>query len=86
MGGILGAWILVLWRDSRACNHVLRADVRADIQARRTDVRADLAEVRGDLAGLRKDVQALSERPSRVEGVIEGFFGRRDPGSRHDDA
>ena len=37
----------------------------------RRDARADLAE-------LRKDVQALTERMSRLEGVIEGFFARRD--------
>ena len=49
----------------------------------RRDARADLAEVRSDLADLRKDVQALAERMSRLEGVIEGFFARRD---RRDDA
>ena len=42
----------------------------------RRDARADLAE-------LRKDVQALTERMSRLEGVIEGFFAGRD---RCDDA
>jgi len=60
-----------------------RRDTRADIQALRAEFRADLADVRTNLADLRKDVQALTERVSRLEGVIEGFFARRD---RHDDA
>ena len=63
-----------------------RAEVRTDIQNFRTEVRADLAEVRGDLADLRKDVQALTERTSRVEGVIEGFFAGHGPSDRRDDA
>ena len=53
-----------------------RHDMRADSQALRAEVRADLAD-------LRKDVQALTERMSRVEGVIEGLFAGRD---RHSDA
>ena len=48
----------------------------------RRDARADLAELR-NLADLRKDVQALTERMSRLEGVIEGFFAGRH---RRDDA
>ena len=35
-------------------------------------------EDRGDVASLRKDVQSLTERVSRVEGVIEGLFAGRD--------
>ena len=53
-------------------------DTRADIQNLR-------AEVRTDLGDLRKDVQSLTERTSRLEGVIEGLFGGR-PRDRHDDA
>ena len=61
----------------------LRTEFRADIQSLRTEVRADFAQVRSDLADLRKGVQALTERTSRVEGVIEGLFAGRD---RHTDA
>ena len=53
-------------------------DTRADIQNLRAEVRADLGD-------LRKDVQSLTERTSRLEGVIEGLFGGR-PRDRHDDA
>ena len=49
-------------------------DARADTQALRV-------EVRGDLAGIRKDVQGLTERMSRLKGVIEGLFAGRDPRS-----
>ena len=67
----------------RADNQALRAEFRADNQRLRAEVRADSAQVRGDLADLRNDVQALTERMSRVEGVIEGLFAGRD---RHNDA
>ena len=63
-----------------------RRDARADNQALRAEIRADLADVRTNLADLRKDVQALTQRVSRLEGVIEGLFGRRDSRDRHDDA
>ena len=53
-------------------------DTRADIQNLRAEVRADFGD-------LRKDVQSLTERTSRLEGVIEGLFGGR-PRDRHDDA
>ena len=53
-----------------------RAQAHADNQSLRTEVRTDFAQVRGDLADLRKDVQALTERTSRVEGVIEGGLYR----------
>ena len=56
----------------------LRRDARADNQNLR-------AQVRGDVSAIRKDVQTLTERMSRVEGVIEGLFVGRDPRGRHDD-
>jgi len=46
-------------------------DTRADIQNLRAEVRADFGD-------LRKDVQSLTERTSRLEGVIEGVFAGRD--------
>ena len=97
MGGTLAGLMLALWRDTRADihtlradNHALRAEVRTDIQNFRAEVRADMQnfgkEVRGDVAALRKDVQSLTERVSRVEGVIEGLFTRRSGPDRRDDA
>ena len=81
--------LLALWRHARADTQALRQEVRADrqsfrevvradLQSFREEVRADLADVRSDLANLRTDVQALTERMSRVEGVIEGLFAGRD--------
>ena len=63
-----------------------REEVRADMQIFRQEVRADLAEVKSDVAGLRKDVQSLTERTSRVEGVIEGLFTTRGAPDRREDA
>ena len=54
-------------------------DARADTQALRVEVNAGLAD-------MRKDVQALTERVSRLEGVIEGLFARPGDRDRHDDA
>ena len=54
-------------------------DTRAEIQALREEVHADNQR-------LRQDVQALTERTSRVEGVIEGLFGERGGRERQDDA
>ena len=48
-----------------------RREARADNHALRAEFHAALAD-------LRKDVQGLTERMSRLEGVIEGFFARRD--------
>ena len=62
----------------RAENQGLRDEVRADNQNLRQEIRADLAEVKSNVAGLRRDVQSLSERTSRLEGVIEGVFSGRD--------
>ena len=72
-----------LREEVHAGTESLRTGFRADLKSFREEVRADFAQVRGDLADLRKDVQALTERMSRVEGVIEGLFAGRD---RHTDA
>jgi len=73
-------------RDQRSDIQSLRQEVRSDIQGRREESRADIGEARTGLEALRKDVQTLTERTSRVEGVIEGLFGRRDSRDRHDAA
>ena len=72
--------------EMRADMASFRAEMRADMQDFRTEVRANFAQVRGELADLRKDVQALTERVSRLEGVIEGLFAPRGDRDRHDDA
>ena len=64
--------------EFRADRQSFREEVRADLQSFREEARAEVAEVRGDLADLRTDVQALTERMSRVEGAIEGLFAGRD--------
>jgi len=71
-------------QELRADMQSFREEVRDDIRSVRDEVRADLAEVKSDVAGLRNDVQSLSERTSRLEGVIEGVFAGRD--RRHDAA
>ena len=38
------------------------------------------------VAALRNDVQALTERLSRLEGAIQGFFAGRGARERQDDA
>ena len=83
VGSTVIGLLLTFRRDARADIQALRAEFRADNQRLRAEVRADSAQIRGDLADLRKDVQAFTERMSRVEGVIEGLFAGRD---RHNDA
>ncbi|MCY3957415.1 MAG: hypothetical protein OXG65_03880 [Chloroflexi bacterium] len=75
VGATMIGLLLAFWRDARA-----------DTQALRVEVNTGLAEVRGSLDDVRKDVQALTERVSRLEGVIEGLFGRPGDRNRHDDA
>ncbi len=83
VGATVIGLLVTFRRDARADNQALRAEFRADNQRLRAEFNAGLAEVRNGLADVRKDVQALTERVSRLEGVIEGLFARRD---RHDDA
>jgi len=78
VGATVIGLMLTFRREARADNLALRAAFRADMQTFREEVHADFAQVRGYLGDLRKDVQALTERVSRVEGVIEGLFARRD--------
>lgn len=78
VGATMIGLLRALWRDARADMATFRTEVRADMQDLRTEVRADFAQVRGDLADLRTDVQGLTERVSRIEGVIEGLFAGRD--------
>ena len=75
-----------LREELRADNQSLREELRADMQIFRQEVRADLAKVKSDVGGLRKDVQSLTERTSRVEGVIDGLFTTRRAPDRRDDA
>ena len=86
VGATMIGLLLALWRDARADTQALRVEVRTDNQRLRTEVNAGLAEVRSGLADMRKDLQALTERVSRLEGVIEGLFARPGDRDRHDDA
>ena len=93
LGLTLIGLLLTFRRDARAENQALRADTqalraefRADNQRLRAEVNAGLAEVRNGLADVQKDVQALTERVSRLEGVIEGLLARRGTHDRHDAA
>ena len=79
VGATIIGLLITFRRDARADNQALRAEFRADNQRLRADLNAGLADVR-------KDVQALTERVSRLEGVIEGLFARRADRDRHDDA
>ena len=72
-----------LRQDLRADFKGLRQEVRQDFKNLRTDIRSGSAHVRGDLAGLRKDIQALTVRMARIEGLLVGYFAARN---RHDDA
>ena len=92
IGATMIGLLRALWRDARADTQALRVEVRSDLaefradnQRLRTEVNAGLAEVRSGLSDVRKDVQALTERVSRLEGVIEGLFARRGDRDRHDD-
>ena len=72
--------------EMRADMASFKSEMRADMQAFRTEVQAEFDQIRGDLANLRKDLHALTERVSRLEGVIEGLFGRPGNRDRQDDA
>ena len=86
VGATVIGLLVTFRRDARAETQALRAEFRADNQRLRAEFNAGLAEVRNGLADVRKDVQALTERVSRLEGVIEGLFARRGDRDRHDDA
>ena len=77
------AGIQGLREDLRADFKGLRQEVHQNFQNFRTDLRSDSAHVRGNLAGLRKDIQALTVRMARIEGLLVGYFAARN---RHDDA
>ena len=86
IGATMIGLLLTFRRDTRADMATFRTEMCADMQAFRKEVQANFAQVRGELADLRKDLHALTERVSRLEGVIEGLFGRPGNRDRHDDA
>lgn len=82
----------------RADNHVLRAEVRAEIQNLRVESRAEnhafrakiqagdqrlREDVHTEMSNLRTDVQALAERTARLEGAIQALVAVRDDRDRH---
>ena len=97
IGATMIGLLLTFRRDSRADMASFRTEMRAEMATFQTEMRADMqdfrsevqanfAQVRGELADLRKDLHALTERVSRLEGIIEDLFGRRGDRDRHDDA
>ncbi|MCY3957418.1 MAG: hypothetical protein OXG65_03895 [Chloroflexi bacterium] len=86
IGATMIGLLLTFRRDTRADMATFRAEMRADMQAFRKEVQANFAQVRGELADLRKDLHALTERVSRLEGVIDGLFAPRSDRDRHDAA
>ena len=86
MIGLLRADMATFRTEMRADMASFREEMRADMQDFRKEVRANFAQIRGELADLRKDLHALTERVSRLEGVIEGLFDRPGDRDRHDDA
>lgn len=86
MIGLLRADMAAFRTEMRADLASFQAEMRADMQDFRTEVRASFAQIRSDLDDVRKDVEALTERVSRLEGVIEGLFAPRGPRDRHDNA
>ena len=41
------------------------------------NLRSDMAEIRSDMSEIRGDVGDVRERIARLEGMFEGFTGRR---------
>lgn len=91
VGVTLIGLLLALWRDTRTEIHALRAESRAENHALRAEVQAGDQRLREDfhfqMSNLRNDVQALSERTARLQGVVEGLAANRnDLDHRHDAA
>ena len=43
------------------------------------DIREEVADLRKEIADVRKDMAELRERMARLEGLFEGFTGRKPP-------
>ena len=43
------------------------------------DIREEVADLRKEIADVRKDMAELRERMARLEGLFEGFTGRKLP-------
>jgi len=43
------------------------------------DIREEVADLRKEIADVRKDMAELRERMARLEGLFEGFTGRKRP-------
>ena len=86
VGATVIGLLVTFRRDARADMQALRAEFRADNQRLRAEVNAGLADVRRDVQALTERVSRLEGRVSRIEGVIEGLFAGRGTHDRHDDA
>ena len=43
------------------------------------DIREEVADLRKEIGDVRKDMAELRERMARLEGLFEGFTGRKRP-------
>lgn len=97
LGLILIGLLITFWRDARADyealredNNTLRAEVRAEFQDQRADVNSQFQDLRAELHAdnqrLRQDVQTLTERTARLEGVVQSLVATSPDRDRRDDA
>ena len=63
--------------EMRAEMASFQTEMRANMEDFRAEVQAEFAQIRGELADLRQNLQALTERVSRLEGVVQGLFAPR---------
>ena len=97
VNAICAVLIVVHWYETRRDVRALRAEVRAGIRSLRKerragvrglrqDVRSDSSHICGDLADLRRDIQDLTVRMARMEGLLLGYVAARGPLDRRDDS
>lgn len=73
--------------ESRAEDQRHHEDSRAESERHREETRVALNEIKSEVVGLRTDVQSLSERQSRTEGILQALLaGRTDPNHQSDAA
>ncbi len=51
----------------------------ADIRKEMANIRMEMTDLRKEIADVRKDMAELRERMARLEGLFEGFTGRKRP-------
>ena len=77
MIAILGVGIAlagIILHAKRDTNRAL-ADIREEV----ADLRKEMVDLRMEMTDLRKEMTELCERIARLEGLFEGFAGRKPP-------